>query len=466
MLWRRDRTLWAIVVAGLILRSLLLFFWGDDLCVRDECTYLGLSKRMAEGKGMTTSAGWLWAPGYPVLLSLHRTLTGFSSTIKGLQILCAGVSMVLIYVLAGRTWQGLDPARVGRHRTAARVAAALYSFSPSMIFFSVRLWSEVIYAMLLLLALLVTLWARDRVEATRLHRWLGPALGVGALVGCCMLFRGVATYMVPIFMASLVWGRLRRPRAWAQALAVVAIVVAVVGPYSRHATSTHGQFVLTDRTMGQMMWLGNNDFSPITFDYGNGKLSQRAFKRTARTGRKPCGKRKDGLERDDCQTAAGKAWIEANPEAFVQRMPLRVAQMLNPHSLLTRHLRWNRYPGMPQWLDELIIAWGALCSGLVLLIGSLGLASRGRGGQGLLFGSILVYHCAAIAMLAGLSRYRVPLEPLLMIYAGGWLVAPRLAWAELRQVPWRVALAVVVLAVLTPLVLWFLPAGWPTWRTW
>ena len=34
---------------------------------------------------------------------------------------------------------------------------------------------------------------------------------------------------------------------------------------------------------------------------------------------------------------------------------------------------------------------------------------------------IWLYHVAAIGLLAGLTRYRVPLEPLLMIYAGWFL---------------------------------------------
>ena len=99
---------------------------------------------------------------------------------------------------------------------------------------------------------------------------------------------------------------------------------------------------MSDRTLGQMMWLGNNDFDPITFDYGSGKLSRRAFKRTTATGRKPCADRKEAIARDQCQTEAGKEWIKEHKWEFAKRMPVRVAQLVNPHSLLTRHLRWGR----------------------------------------------------------------------------------------------------------------------------
>ena len=54
-------------------------------------------------------------------------------------------------------------------------------------------------------------------------------------------------------------------------------------------------------------------------------------------------------------------------------------------------------------------------------MGTLGLVLYGRGGRGLLVSGIWLYHVAAISLLAGPTRYRVPLEPLLMIYVA-WFV--------------------------------------------
>ena len=38
--------------------------------------------------------------------------------------------------------------------------------------------------------------------------------------------------------------------------------------------------------------------------------------------------------------------------------------------------------------------------------------------------------------------------------------------ARAAREPWRMAVAGGVLALLTPLVLWHLPDGWPAWRGW
>ena len=453
MPWWKDKALWGALVVGTVLRILPIAAWPYDGCVRDECTYIRLATRIVEGEGMTSGSGWLWAPGYPFLLGLSKLITGYSSAIIAPQIAAAAASGVLVYLLARRH----------ADRRAGLLAAWILALSPMEVWYTIRLWSECLYTLLLLMAVYGLDEAREGfTHSTR--RAVLQAAGVGGLVGVCMLFRGVATYMLPLFMVGIAWRRFLVPRAWAQCVAIGLTAALVVTPYSLYATHKFEDTVVTDRTLGQMMWLGNNDFDPISFDWGNGQLSKRAFERSADKGREPCAPRSKAMERESCQTKAGIDWILAHPAEFVQRMPLRVAQLLNPHSLLTRHLRWGRWRGMPWWMDEIIIAWGAVWSLGVIWLGAVGLVARARAGRGVTISLILLYHCAAISALAGLSRYRAPLEPLLMIYAGGLLSQPRAALAALRG--WRGLLLLVVMAALVPLTLWFLPSGWIEWRHW
>lgn len=478
MRWYRDNALLGAIAVGAVLRVLPHALWPGDGCVRDECTYRGIANRFAQGKGMTESVGWLWAPGYPAYLGLNKAVFGEAAVGVVWQVLATLVGIVFVYLLAKRTfsrrpgWPGNDAAG----RRAGLWAAWLYATSAHMAWYAGRLWSEALYGVILLGGLLLFGAARDALSAhwkpthTDLaRRALWAASGVGLVVGVCVLFRGVAQYMLPIFVGGLLWGRFRRLQAWKQAAALVFSAVVVVAPYSAYATHKFDTFVLSDKTLGRMMWLGNNHMDPVTFDIGNGSLSQAGYGRALKAGRKPCAKdKRDAIKMDACQSEEAVAWIRDNPEEFVRRMPMRVAQMLNPHSLLTRHLRWGKYRGMPQWMDEGVVLYQVLGSMVAMLVGMAGLVMRGRGAQGLVIFSILLYHVAAISVLAGLSRYRVPLEPLLMVYAGGLLSAPRTAWREARTSPgmWRIAATGVVLAILVPLVLWYLPAGWPTWRTW
>jgi len=389
-------------------------------------------------------------------MAIFKKVIGWGDTIKGLQVIVSMLTGILIYRLAGR----MGDAATAKRR--ARIVAGLYLLSPTQIFFTMSLWSECLYGALLLLALWVFLNAREGANES-LRNGLKGAVLLGVLVGCCMLFRGVATYMIPIFAVGLLWRQLSGIGV-AQVGAMMLGTVLTVGPYSLYATKKFDDVVITDRTLGQMMWLGNNDFMSITFDWGNGTLSRRAWKRHTSQGRKPCGNKNDAIGRDQCQTEAGVEWIKANPEEFVRRMPVRVAQLLNPHSFLTRHLRWGEWRGLPQFVDEALIMWNLGWSLLVMLVGSVGLCVRGRGASAILIGGILLYHIAAISLLAGLTRYRVPLEPLLMVFGGMVLADPRSTLAELSG--WRLLLCVTVLTVVVPLVLWYLPTGWMWWRTW
>jgi hypothetical protein len=450
-------------VVGFVIRLTPVLVWINSWgCLRDECTYLGLARKIVNGQGMVGSAGWLWAPGYPMIVAFHRWIFDYGSTTKVTQILCASVCTILMYRLAQRVW-----ADQGDHdsRRIARTAAWLYTLSPHMAFFAMSLWSEVIYGMILLFLLLTLDKARAAVEHGSAG-WLKGAAIVGGLAGLCVLFRGVATYMVPIFAFTFLWRRFADGRAYKQVGVMMVTAVLAVAPYSLYISEKMDAFIVSDRTLGQMMWLGNNTFEPVTFDYGNGYISKRAFDRHVKGGRDHCAGRKQTIKRDSCETTNGKDWIQDNPQAFLSRMPKRVAQLMNPHSLMTRHLRWGKWRGLPQWFDEFLILAQVLCSGFVLIGGSLALVARGRGGHGLVTGLILLYHCAAIAVLAGLSRYRVPLEPLLMIYGAGLLVRPGQVWSALVAERWRTVLAVLVMLWVIPLTLWFLPAGWTWWRSW
>lgn len=443
-----DRWLAVAMVVAFVLRLVPMLVWLDKPCVRDECTYEEIAHAFLAGKGMIGTNGWLWAPAYPLLMAAHTAVFGLPGSIEITQVFLGAVSTVMLY----------DLTRGELGQKAARIAAWLYALNPTLIFYASSLWSETIYSTLLLAAILCLRWARGGGG----ERGWAP----GIFAGVCVLFRGVATYMLPIFVLALVWGRWRTRQAWAAAVGCVLAAVLVVAPYSFYATQKFGGLVVSDRTMGQMMWLGNNEFPPMAFDWGSGQLSKRAYERYEKMGRKHCPHKKDPVKQDACEAAAGKAWILEHPVEFLERVPVRVSQMLTPHSFLTRHLRWGRWRGLPHWVDETLIVSVVGFSFLTMVGGTLGIGARGRGWYAATAAGLVLYHVAAIAVLAGLSRYRVPLEPLWMVFAAGLLADPRAAWAGLRADRLRLVGTLVVSAVLLLLMLRYLPAGWPGWARW
>ncbi|MCB9765867.1 MAG: glycosyltransferase family 39 protein [Alphaproteobacteria bacterium] len=440
--WWRDRVAWWALLAGLWLRAATLARWPQTPCIRDECTYVNLAERIVDGEGMTAaSGGWLWAPGYPAVMAAHDVLLGQPEAIKGSQVALSVVTMLLAYTLA-RDIGG---------RGAARWAVWLYALSPTFVFFTVSMWSEWLYLTLLLGSLLALGWARRG----GLLRGALP----GALVGLCVLLRGVATYMLPIFGVGLLWGRWRSGRAWGSVVALALGAALVVGPYATRTSARYEGRVISDRTLGQMMWLGNNDFPPMTFDWGNGTLTQQDYTRALIQGRPHCPFQGDPTVWDDCEVRKGVRWIQEHPDAFVQRIPLRLAQLFNPHSFLTRHLKWGRWKELNEAMGRGLILATVGWSLTAILGGTAGMVGRGRSWRVVVMGGILLYHFAAIGLLAGLSRYRVPLDGLWLLWAAALLASPRPTLQAIWDAPWRFLLTVICFAVLVPLTLRFLPTG-------
>ena len=94
-------------------------------------------------------------------------------------------------------------------------------------YFLQSLWSECLYGGLLLSGVWLFDKAREADRTTQ--KALQHAALTGLLVGVCVLFRGVATYMLPIFCVALIWRRWRLRLAWTQCVVLVLGTILMVG---------------------------------------------------------------------------------------------------------------------------------------------------------------------------------------------------------------------------------------------
>jgi 4-amino-4-deoxy-L-arabinose transferase-like glycosyltransferase len=438
---------------GALLRVIPMVLWPMLECVRDECIYRSIAYKIVGGNGLTTaSKGWLPAPGTPYLLAIGKVATGSFQSVKWVHIVLSEVSIALMFLLGSR---------VGESRRVARIAAWLFAINPTIAWFTNTLWIETIYIFLLLLATLMLLESKHK-------PWTWAVLS-GAALGCAVLFRGMATYLPPFFLigamypTSMTWdGVLDGIRGgWRHAVGFMVGLLIIVSPYSVYGTQKHGAFMVSDATSGHVLYLGNNDYPPLTFDYGNGMLTQPLFQRYLRIGRKPCPRKQSPVVAMECESDAAREWIEANPGEFLSRVPQRTAQLVNPHSFLTRHIRWGYFKGIPWALKEFLVVYTAAFSSMLMLGGTLGLWARGRGPFGVIASGTIVYTFATIALVYGMTRFRLPIEPLWTIYLA-ILIAD---WHGTTQslgssLPRQVG-ALLTLPALFALMLWYLPTGWP-----
>ena len=100
-----------------------------------------------------------------------------------------------------------------------------------------------------------------------------------------------------------------------------------------------------------------------------------------------------------------------------------------------------------------------------LLGAAVGLWSRARGPEGALVVGLTALYLVVVASLFGLSRFRVPLEPLWIAYVAAVVADPKGTVEALRTSRARGFGAVVTFVAVAVLAAWYLPAGWPSvWR--
>jgi hypothetical protein len=454
--WSRDPIFWSALLIGVVLRALPLLLWGwaSDDCTRDECIYKIVARPILEGEGLGLAPkGWLPAPGYPYVLAAMQAVFGSFESVKWLQVAMTAPILWIAYQLGQR---------VGGLR-GARFMAAGMAVHPTFVFFAGTMWTETFYTALLTGSLLGLLWAREG-DARR-------AIVPGVVLGVCVLFRGVATYLAPLFALALAapeqvlapldtWREALRRRARHAATFLVAIAVTVL-PYSIHASARWGGAVVSDATLGHVIALGNDDFEPVTFDYMIGQLTGRQYAKTLASGRRDCPRNGGPIAHDRCEVERATKWILDHPSEFVARVPTRMAQLFNPHSFLTRHVRWNYWPTLPWELKELIVLYQLACTYLLVAFGTLTAFARGRGPWSLVAAGTIAYHVGIIGVLYGITRFRLPLEPLWMLYIAAWLGSTDAPIRQLRQRPLALAGAVILTSLLLAAMTRYAWTGFP-----
>ncbi len=463
--WARDRWLWGAVAVGLVLRVVPMLLWPQFECIRDECIYRAMADAIQNGDGLTVSnKGWLPSPGYPYLLAFCKTVFGSYFSIKVLQILLSVITTYFVYGLGYRVGSHPDrPNDVETRTHTARIAAFLFALHPTLAWFTNTQWIETVYIFFILGSMLFLMAARAGKPAV--------AMLSGLFLGGAMLFKGVATYMPPFFVLAAVfpwdapwstgaWLRSLRVRSGHLAAFVLGILI-TVGPYSVYASKRHGGFMVVDATVGHVLFLGNNDFPPLTFDYGNGMLTQPLFGKYLRAGRRPCNREVSPVLSSRCEVEGVVDWVKDHPDQFVERIPVRLAQMFNPNSFLTRHMRWGYWTGMPWWAKEGISITIVLFSVAITWLGTVSAWGRAKGPYAWMAVTAVLYTLFTTVVSYGMTRFRLPLEVFWIPYLALFLAQPRATWQAVVASPVRLTGLLLTMPPLIVLTLWYLPTGFP-----
>ena len=436
---------WLVFAVALAVRLLALWAAGEPRLVLDEIAYVARAEALLDGQGYIGSyqswvrhpgykimdlpqyPGAYQPPGYPSFLAAILAISGRSLfAVKAVQCLLSALSCVLLLAI-GTRWFG---------QRAGIVASWICALYPNLIAYSHLLWSETLFTFeLLLLCWLLFSGTRGLPSPRRV-------VAAGVVLGATALTRATIVYFAPLLVLWL-WlladgerGFSARPfaavrPAAARGALLLAVAACVIAPWSIRNTLLHDGFVLIDTNGPYNLWRGN----------APGAMEARNFPGVPRfswpfeslplapvaslDGRSLIENfRRSHPEREPTDLAitryasdvAWRAW-RSDPARSLDLAAVKLVDMWNPTSFLLRHFELGAYGPVPGAVRGVVSGAAVISYVGVCLLACAGVGAA-IGDRRVWFILALVGYFTAISAVAfGLTRFRLPLMPFLILLA-------------------------------------------------
>ncbi len=352
------------------------------------------AKAYFDGGRELFATGTIVADEYMPLYSIWSYLLGGGVYLKLADIGLSLATIWLIWKLAGELF--------GDRRGAllAAFAAALW---PHFVFYSVSGLTETAYAFMLVLAMLLLY---------RKNWW--PAF---ALLALMVLVRPTLDLANPLLI--LVFVLIVHRGGWRQAAKRIgqflAIYVVIMAPWWVHQVAKYDTFVRLNLGDGIVLYAGNNPMNRSGGGITGVDTDISRFNRMY----------KDPVVRNDAMKAAAFAYIRDNPGHFIELAGVKFLRF------------WRLWPYAEAYQSPSIIVVSLLSYGVMLLATVIFLLGFARGRWRMLAPILLLgaYLSAVHMVTIGSIRYRLPLEPFLIIIGSTLIarLASRLPLSRIRR---------------------------------
>ena len=259
-----TRYLMVILLVAALARLLTAVYLGDRADtwpVHDQDSYDALAQRVLAGKGFTFDRPWYpWVP--------PETPTSYYSSTMVLYL--AGIYALFGYhPLAARIITALIGTgscylvyRLGRRLFSVQVgllAAGLTAVYAYLVYFSATLMTETLFIAAILLALDTSL---DLVERSTWGRWLR----LGLTLAIAVLFRMAVLPFVFLLLIWIAFKSKKRPRLYHVLLPLLIIALAV-SPWTVRNYRLYGRFMLSESQFGHVFWNANHPDRGASYDF-------------------------------------------------------------------------------------------------------------------------------------------------------------------------------------------------------
>ena len=370
------------------------------------------------------------SPLYPYALGAVCLVVGeehLASAARVLQVLASTLTAWLVFVVAARVFE----------RRIALASAAIVALGPTFVGYTHWFYTETLYT-LLFVGLAAVLLGGERPISYR------RALAAGLVAGLAALTRGAFVVQAPFVLAWLLLAGDAAPRRRAlTALAFALGMTATIAPWTIRNAVRYQRFLLIDTNGGNVLYKNWNAIDQENHDVGLERRWQK--EQESYHGAIPLRPRvesDDPLARNSAEIEAAVQFTLAHPLLYAEQSLVRAAEFVNPTSFLVRSIRYGDYDVSPA-VAELVV-WSVLLGTMALLaFGAFGLAARPDGAPAALLVLLMLSNVAVCVAIVSMSRYRLPMMPLLAPFAVHGLVSLRRLPAE-RPRAFTLALALVV----------------------
>jgi 4-amino-4-deoxy-L-arabinose transferase-like glycosyltransferase len=341
-----------------------------------------------------------WPPGYPYFMgATYRALGPVVHSARVVQCVLGALTCILIYLLGARLFD----------RRCGLLAAAFAAVYPLGVYTAGTLYPATVQTFLLAGVILLCFIARDRGSALL-------AIMAGIVAACSAL---VTPSVLPAFALAAVWlawpgkapaaGRIfALRRGILVALLFLAPIALALGAWSYRNNRSFGRPVAVSANGGFNFWLGNHP--DVTATTGN-RMTDRMRKELGEV----YAKHRNIAVRDSVLYSMGRGYVSADPGRFVK---LAAAKAVNFWRLYPKPMT-NAGPAAQKAKLYSLLSYGLLLPfGVVWLLRSL---RRSR--EAWLILLVLLAYTAVHALFISKVRFRVPLDPYILIFAAGALIA-------------------------------------------
>ena len=259
----RDRTrskqlLTLILLAAILVRLLIALYMGDQVTVlpgiHDQVSYDALARSLLAGRGYTFSKNWYpftpantptahWSFIYPLYLAGMYSITGYHPlAARIVQGVVGGALICFLVYRIGRRVVDEDTGLVGAG------LAAIYGY---FVYYNVALMTETFFIVFVLFSLYLSLELKERPTVTR---WilLGLTLGMAAL------FRQTILLFVPFLLLWLLFEARKREVRWWHFTLPIVVIALLIAPWTVRNYLIYHQFLPLNSNAGYAFYASNN----------------------------------------------------------------------------------------------------------------------------------------------------------------------------------------------------------------